>query len=170
LLNKRIIPTGDLKLTPEMELLIAAHACLMITNLDLPELYPGLKNIYVMEAAYVEKDNAVNPHTGLLQHVPRLGESWKRGPIVLSWDSIMEVINDSPKRHNLIIHEFSHHLDQQDGHFDGTPELGSAKRFDLWAKVMGKEFKRLQQLVIQQKQTDIDEYGATHEAEFFAVC
>jgi MtfA peptidase len=170
LLHKRFIAAGDLKLTPEMKLLIAAHACLMIINLDLPELYPGLKNIYVMEGVYVEKDNSVNPHNGLLQHVPRLGESWKRGPIVLSWDSIEQVIKYSPKRHNLIIHEFSHHLDQQDGHFDGTPELETDQRFDLWAKIMGKEFKRLQKLVMQQKKTDIDAYGATNEAEFFAVC
>jgi MtfA peptidase len=170
LTQKRIEAIGDFKLSSEMRLLIAAHACLIITNMELDDIYPGLKNIYVMEGSYIEKDNPVNHHTGLPFHFSRLGESWKRGPIILSWDSIEQIINYSPKKHNLIIHEFSHHLDQQDGHFDGTPKLQTPLQFHHWANVMGKEFLKLRDKISHHQKTDIEAYGATNEAEFFAVC
>lgn len=170
LLHKRIEAIGGLKLNKEMRLLIAAHACLIITNMELDDIYPGLKNIYVMEGSYIEKNNPVNPYAGLPLHSPRLGESWKRGPIILSWDSVEQIINYSPKKHNLIIHEFSHHLDQQDGYFDGTPKLQTPLQFQHWANVMGKEFLALRGRVSHQQRTDIEAYGATNEAEFFAVC
>lgn len=170
LVHKRIEGIGPLKLSEEMKLLIAAEASLMIVNLDLEELYPGLTNIYVMEGTYIEKDNPVNPYTGAPHHVPRLGESRKRGPIILSWDSIAESIKYSPKKHNLIIHEFSHQLDQQDGHFDGTPQFQTQKQYDLWARVMGDEFIKLRNRILHHESSDISEYGATNEAEFFSVC
>lgn len=169
LLHKRIEGMGELKLTPRMKLLIAANACLIITNLEVNDVYPGLSNIFVMESSYIEKDNPVDPRSGRPLHVTRLGESWKRGPIVLSWSSIKQSIDLPQKKHNLIIHEFTHHLDQQDGYFDGTPKLSSDHQFHVWANVMGKEFKVLRTKVAHHKKSDIDSYGATNEAEFFAV-
>lgn len=170
LIHKRIEGIGPLKLSEEMKLLIAAQASLMIVNLDIDEPYPGLTNIYVMEGSYIEIDNPVNPSTGVPYHVPRLGESRKRGPIILSWDSIEESIKFSPRKHNLIIHEFSHQLDQQDGHFDGTPQFQTDKQYELWARVMGDEFFNLRTRILHHKSSDISEYGATNEAEFFSVC
>jgi Mlc titration factor MtfA (ptsG expression regulator) len=169
LLHKRIEGMGELKITPRMKLLIAANACLIITNLDLKDVYPGLSNIFVMESSYIEKDNPVDPRSGRPLHVTRLGESWKRGPIILSWSSIKQSIDLPQHKHNLIIHEFSHHLDQQDGYFDGTPKLSSDQQFHVWANVMGKEFSALRARVARHKKSDIDSYGATNEAEFFAV-
>lgn len=152
---------GDLIITEEMKLLVAAEACLMITNID-GDVYPGLKNIYLMEDVFIPKDNPVNVSTGLPTHSARLGEAWKRGPIVLSWNSIAQ-------GSSVIFHEFSHQLDQQDGSFDGTPKLGRNGNYDKWAQVMGKEFVNLRNRVMAHKGSDIDSYGATNEAEFFAV-
>lgn len=152
---------GDLEVTEEMKLLVAAEACLLITNV-LGPVYPGLKNIYLMEDVFIPKDNPVNALTGLPTHEARLGEAWKRGPVVLSWKSIKQ-------GSSVIFHEFSHQLDQQDGSFDGTPELGKNGNYDKWAQVMGREFLKLRQRIQQHKRSDIDTYGATNEAEFFAV-
>ncbi|WP_408097533.1 zinc-dependent peptidase [Peredibacter sp. HCB2-198] len=152
---------GDLIITDEMKLLVAAEACLMITNID-GDVYPGLKNIYLMEDVFIPKDNPVNSITGLPTHSARLGEAWKRGPIVLSWNSIVQ-------GSSVVFHEFSHQLDQQDGSFDGTPKLGRNGNYDKWAQVMGKEFINLRKRVMDHKRSDIDSYGATNEAEFFAV-
>lgn len=168
--DKRIEGIGGLYLSPEMKLLIAAHACLMLINLELKDIYPGLKNIYVTPDSYVEKDNPVNPYTGVPDYVPRLGESWKRGPIVLSWEVIGQEILSKNKDHNLIIHEFAHHLDQQDGYFDGTPQLSSESQYLRWAQVMGKGLGDLRKKVREFRPSDIDAYGATNEAEFFSVC
>lgn len=152
---------GDLQVTEEMKILIAAEACLMITNLP-GGVYPGLKNIYIMEDVFIPKDNPVNVHTGLPTHSARLGEAWKAGPIVLSWKSIAQ-------GSSVIFHEFSHQLDQQDGNFDGTPDLGVKGNYDKWAQIMGQEFLQLRKRVGEHHSSDIDTYGATNEAEFFAV-
>lgn len=159
--DKNFNGVGDLVITEEMKLLVAAEACLMITNLS-GGIYPGLKNIYLMEDVFIPKDNPVSMATGLPTHVARLGEAWKRGPIVLSWNSIKQ-------GSSVIFHEFSHQLDQQDGSFDGTPKLGKTGNYDKWAEVMGKEFLNLRARVQMHKRSDIDSYGATNEAEFFAV-
>jgi MtfA peptidase len=170
LANKSIVGIGDLQITEDMRLLIAAQACLLLVNLNLEEIYPGLKNIFVAPTGYIEIDNPVDPALGIPVHVPRLGETWKRGPIILSWEAILRNAQYPKQRQNLIYHEFSHHLDQQDGHFDGTPELSSPKQYQIWASVMSKEFVKLRNLVADQRKSDIDSYGATNEAEFFAVC
>lgn len=159
--DKNFNGVGDLVISQEMKLLVAAEACLMITNLS-GGIYPGLKNIYLIEDIFIPKDNPVNMRTGLPTHVARLGEAWKRGPIVLSWNSIKQ-------GSSVVFHEFSHQLDQQDGSFDGTPKLGKTGNYDKWAEVMGKEFLNLRARVQVNKSSDIDSYGATNEAEFFAV-
>lgn len=159
--NKSFQGVDPLIVTEEMKFFVAAEACLMITNIP-GEIYPGLQNIYLMEDVFIPKDNPVNPQTGLPTHSARLGEAWKGGPIVLSWKSISE-------GSSVIFHEFSHQLDQQDGSFDGTPKLGKNGNYDRWAEVMGEEFLRLRDLVGSHRHSDIDSYGATNEAEFFAV-
>jgi len=170
LLYKNFIGASDLAINREMKLLIAAHACLIITNLKLFDVYPGLNNIYVLESSYVEKENPINPSTGLPLHASRLGESWKSGPIILSWDNIKQSIDFPTRKHNLIIHEFSHQLDQQDGHMDGTPKLLNEQQYHLWAKVMSREFINLRSRLKNQQKSDINFYGTSNEAEFFAVC
>lgn len=152
---------GELEVTEEMKVMIAAEACLMITNLS-GGVYEGLKNIYVLEDAFIPRDNPINAATGLPTHSARLGEAWKKGPIVLSWRSITQ-------GSSVVFHEFSHHLDQQDGSFDGTPKLGKSGNYDKWAEVLGKEFLKLRETVKRHRHTVIDTYGATNEAEFFAV-
>ena len=152
---------GDLVVTEEMKVFIASEACLMITNIP-GGVYPGLKNIYIMEDVFIPKDNPVNALTGLPTHSARLGEAWKQGPIVLSWKSITQ-------GSSVIFHEFSHQLDQQDGSFDGTPHLEGEGNYSRWAQVMGKDYLKLRNDVLKHKKTDIDSYGATNEAEFFAV-
>lgn len=167
---KKIVAAQNLSLTHEMELLIAAEACLLVINLDGRDLYPGLSHIYILSDAYVESNNPVNPSTGLPYFSARFGESWKRGPIMLSWEEVQESSRPSLNRHNLIVHEFSHHLDQQDDHFDGTPKLRHKSQYQKWAMVMGREFQALKLRISQFKKSDIDIYAGTNEAEFFAVC
>ena len=159
--DKYFTGVGGLEVTDEMRIIVAAEACLLITNLE-GDVYPGLKNIYLTEDVFIPRENPVNAATGLPTHVARLGEAWKRGPVVLSWSAIAQ-------GSSVIYHEFSHQLDQLDGAFDGTPELGKRGNYDRWARVMGNTFLELRKRVASHKGSDIDPYGATNEAEFFAV-
>jgi MtfA peptidase len=167
--NKNIIGLGEDQIPDEFKLMLAANACLMLVNIE-GDIYPGLTNIYVIDGPYVEKDNPVNPHTGKPLFDVRLGESWKRGPIVVTAQSIRQLFNFKMKKHDVIIHEFSHHLDQQDGHFDGTPEFQNDQQYKRWARIMGREFIKLRKQTALLNFSDIDSYGAKNEAEFFAVC
>lgn len=67
--------------------------------------------------------------------------------------------------HNTAIHEFVHLIDKADGIIDGVPRyLMDEEHAKPW-----KEYMQLYIQAIKQGYTDINPYGATNEAEFFAV-
>jgi MtfA peptidase len=70
---------------------------------------------------------------------------------------------------NLCLHEFAHQLDQENASADGIPILSRTSRYAPWARVMGREYRRLKRRVSAGMWTLLDEYGATSEAEFFSV-
>jgi MtfA peptidase len=99
----------------------------------------------------------------------RLGESWKRGPIVLSWDDVLRGAADPDDGHNVVFHEFAHQLDSESGAMDGAPSLPKATMYTAWVRVMSNEYNSLLIDLEQNHRHLIDAYGATNPAEFFAV-
>ena len=71
--------------------------------------------------------------------------------------------------HNVVLHEFAHQLDQENGAGDGAPPLARRSAYVAWARVLGHEYDQLVQQVERHHRTLLDEYGATNPAEFFAV-
>ncbi len=72
-------------------------------------------------------------------------------------------------RRNLVFHELAHKIDMVDGTIDGTPPLEEGADLRTWAEVCSEVFLELQDRVEDGRKTFLDEYGATNEAEFFAV-
>jgi len=70
---------------------------------------------------------------------------------------------------NVVLHEFAHQLDQEDGAADGAPILERGSLYAAWARILHEEYERFQRTVKRGFKTVMDEYGATHPAEFFAV-
>ena len=70
---------------------------------------------------------------------------------------------------NLILHEFAHILDMEDGEADGTPRLPRRQQYRSWSTVMEHEYERLRRDSALGRYTVLDTYGATNPAEFFAV-
>jgi Mlc titration factor MtfA (ptsG expression regulator) len=99
----------------------------------------------------------------------RLGESWTKGVVVVSWDDVRAGAADTAHGHNVILHEFAHQLDEEDGTADGMPSLELRSRYVPWARMISNEFKKLRSAAERGQRTDIDIYGATNPAEFFAV-
>jgi Mlc titration factor MtfA (ptsG expression regulator) len=99
----------------------------------------------------------------------RLGESWQRGLVVLAWDHVLSGAAQPRDGQNVVLHEFAHQLDSEDGVMNGTPDLGARARFTSWGHVLGDEFSELSQRLHAGRRSDIDPYGATNPAEFFAV-
>jgi Mlc titration factor MtfA (ptsG expression regulator) len=73
------------------------------------------------------------------------------------------------RRRDVVLHEFAHQLDGEDGAMDGTPELDRGDQYAGWADALGAEFQALRERVARHRKPGIDRYGATNEAEFFAV-
>lgn len=149
------------EVSAEMKTVIAAQACLLWTN-QRGTPYPSLRSVLVYPDAYRVKDEFG------MENI-RLGESWGRGTVVLAWNSVRSGGRDEKDGHNLVIHEFAHQLDTVNGPADGFPELPDNADFQSWPEVFGHEFGRLVEDVEKGRRTVMDSYGATNEAEFFAV-
>jgi Mlc titration factor MtfA (ptsG expression regulator) len=162
---------GGLVLTEEMRVVIAARACLLVLHrveLDDP-LYPELDTVIVYPSTYRAEVERHEGHVTLVSEETRLGESWTRGMVVLSWDAVMSGSANLADGHDVALHEFAHQLDGEDGGMDGTPEFGDFERYSAWCKVANVEYAALLDAVERGRKTSIDAYGATNAAEFFAV-
>jgi Mlc titration factor MtfA (ptsG expression regulator) len=169
LAEKPIIGCAGLVVTDEMRVTIAAQACLLILN-RASGYYPKLRQILLYPAAFVV--DRVHAGDGGVQHERRQalsGESWSRGQVILSWEDTAEGAAIPDDGRNVVIHEFAHQLDQQEGNANGAPALPTRERRAAWARVMGDEFARLQQQLASGVPSLISAYGATDPAEFFAV-
>ena len=160
---------AGLELTEEIRVTIAAQACVLLLHRE-TDYFPDLATILVYPSAYVVD----RPHPvegGIVIEGPetRLGESWSRGQVVLAWDNVVEGAADAGDGHNVVFHELAHQLDQETGAADGAPVLPRRSMYIAWARVLGAEFDDLVQKVEHSHRVDIDRYGATNAAEFFAV-
>ena len=159
---------NGLQITDEIKVTIAAQACLLMLNRD-EDLYPSLYNIYVYPGAFKSMQTTSDGVIHSTEETVRLGESWQRGHVVLSWQHSKQGGIDEDDGHNVVYHEFAHQLDHEDGAIDGTPLLDSVENYAAWAQVFGEEYSHLRDKVSANKRTLIDSYGAVSEGEFFAV-
>ena len=156
----------DLEVNEEMRLSIAAQACLLVVNS--PEWYHTLRNVLVYPSAF---STGRGRHDGVVVHEWNsglAGESWSRGPIVLSWDHALQGGLDAHDGHNVVIHEFAHQLDNLTGHTNGIPLLRKGQRYADWEKAMLDAYHDHVERVEAGRQTLIDAYGAMNHQEFFA--
>ncbi len=85
--------------------------------------------------------------------------------MILSQSALREGFVNKTDKNNTGIHEFVHLIDKSDGEVDGVPEYLLNKQYLLpWINLMHKNIKE-----ILADKSDINPYGATNKAEFFAV-
>ena len=63
--------------------------------------------------------------------------------VVLSWDDVRAGAADIHDGHNVVLHEFAHQLDQEDGAADGAPILDRRSQYVAWAGCSGAEYEQL---------------------------
>ena len=162
---------GGLELTLEMKITIAAQACILLLHRD-TDLYPDVGSILVYPGAYRAVSRMNLGGVVVEGEQARLGESWNRGAVVLAWDHVATgaaAATEAAAGQNVVLHEFAHQLDSEDGAMNGTPELGARALYRTWGEVLGADFAELTREIHDSAPTDIDPYGATNPAEFFAV-
>lgn len=161
------IGCDGLDVTEDMQVSIAAQACLLVVNTD--QWYDNLTTILVYPGAFKSKQRRHSGYVVTEQEIIRSGESWNRGPVILSWaHSQRGALNDHDGR-NVVFHEFAHQLDDLSGATNGVPVLSNGQSFGEWETAFLNGYKTHVHAVENGKPTVIDPYGAEGHEEFFAV-
>ncbi|MBI5015220.1 MAG: zinc-dependent peptidase [Deltaproteobacteria bacterium] len=163
---------GGLELDDEIRVTISAQACLLLLGLP-HNYYRNVESILVYPSTVV----APPREPGVFEQVrgplepeqPILGQAFAQGPVILVWDAVLRGGRHPKSGHNVVYHEFAHKLDMLDGAADGTPPLKDREEYRDWVAVCSREYLRLRELADRGQKTVVDAYGATNEAEFFAV-
>lgn len=160
---------AGLEVTEEIRVTIAAQACLLLLKMPYPK-YTRVDRVLVYPSSFVPKTVA---HYGSGQvvrpDVPARGQAWQSGVVILGWDSVRRDTSIATDGDNVVLHEFAHMLDGEDGGMDGVPVLDSASAYRAWAALLSEQFAEHVARVESGEVTTLNAYGAENRAEFFAV-
>jgi Mlc titration factor MtfA (ptsG expression regulator) len=159
--HKKFVPCGGIEaITDEMKVMIAGSASLLRLQREFRYPYDTIYTVLVYPSSYF---------TGAAEEQEFLtGEAWPTGSVVLAWDEDRKNSRDLRMGRNLIVHEFAHQLDMEDGVADGSPVIDHHQH-RTWSRVLSEEFTKLQTAISKGKRSVLDTYGADDPAEFFAV-
>ena len=154
--------TGIKTIVEDMDkVLVAASAVIPIFN------FPGWEYVQLNEVLlYPNTFNHEFEQEGADRSIlGMVGNGAMNGVMILSQHELRQDFINKTGKDNVAIHEFVHLVDKTDGDIDGVPafilERGYIKP---WLQLMHQEINR-----IKENNSDINIYGATNEAEFFAV-
>ncbi len=169
LAHKSITGAQGLEVTPSMKVTVAAQACLLVLNLGV-EYYDGWVEVILYPGAF-RVNHAQQDSFGLVHNEASVlsGESWLRGPAILSWADVERDSYQHHAGHNVVLHEFAHKLDGINGVANGTPPLRRGMSRKDWAETMSSAYDILRLQVAAGESAFINPYAATNPAEFFAV-
>lgn len=161
--------------TDEMRVTIAAQAALTTLGFEKPYYFDRLQTIIVYQGTFTTRPPSSDalllgdlgqPHSNF---GARTGEAWQGGPIILAWDSVLVEGRQGRLGRSVVLHEFAHHMDGLDGATNGAPPFTDFEFEKKWYRVTDAEYQRLLDFARRGEPTLLDHYGATSQAEFFAV-
>lgn len=158
---------NGLEVTEEMRLSIAAQACILIANKS--AWYKNLRTILIYPGAFKSRTAKHDGYIVTQHETVRIGESWSRGPVILSWSHTAEGAFTDDDGSNVVLHEFAHQIDDLSGYTNGIPMLEKGHEFDAWATAFNDAYKRLVDDIEKGRASFLDPYGATEPQELFAV-
>jgi Mlc titration factor MtfA (ptsG expression regulator) len=167
--EKHFVAVQGLALTEAMRVVIALQACLPVLELGFNCL-SGWTDVVVYPAAFCVNRDSVDA-AGVVHHEKRVlvGESWSRGPLVVSWLDVEQDGWAAHSGHNVVIHEIAHKLDNLNGKTNGFPPLHPNMSVSEWTAVLSGAYRHLEDQLEHRQHTSIDSYAASSPAEFFAV-
>jgi Mlc titration factor MtfA (ptsG expression regulator) len=165
LAEKHFEGCNGLDMTDEVRVTIAGEAGLLLLNRE-TDYYPDLVTILVYPDVFYADIEDHEGHIVSEYREDRSGESWDLGVVILSWKDAVEHASTGRAGYNVVLHEFAHQLDMENGAMDGFPRLGSREERDAWRNVFTEAYERFQR---GPGRSVVDEYGSGDPAEFFAV-
>ena len=143
--------------TDEIAVAVAAQACLPVLRLGMSryDCFVGI----VMHASDVAVQREFEDEVGVVHHCADelAGEAMDGGPMMLTWQAILDAEQPGEAPYNVVIHEFAHVLDMRDGLSSRLPGLHAA--YEIFCQQVDAGLDTL-----------IDPYGSESIEEFFAVC
>lgn len=180
--EKAFYGCDGLEITERQRVTIAAQASLLLIDRSFDEfsavqailLYPSAFRVPAAESSERLWLNELGPWGGDEVDIVsgrgdiHLGESWQEGRVILSWTDIeMEIARRQaglPVEASVVVHEFAHQLDQQEGLSAAMAVADSGP-----GQILARAYDALQQAVERDEDSLIDPYGATNPEEFLAV-
>jgi Mlc titration factor MtfA (ptsG expression regulator) len=160
---------AELEVTEEIRVTIAAQACLLLLKMPYPK-YTRVDRVLVYPSSFVPKTVGLYGSGQVVRpDVPARGQAWQSGVVILGWDSVQHDTIIATDGDNVVLHEFAHMLDAEDGGIDGMPVLDSASAYRAWAALLSTKFAEHVARVERGERTTLNAYGAENRAEFFAV-
>jgi hypothetical protein len=160
---------AGLEVTEEIRVTIAAQACLLILRMPYPR-YTRARRVLVYPSAFLPKTVVLHGSSRVPRpDEPLLGQAWQNGIVVLGWDAVQRGTLTGTDGHNVVLHEFAHLLDAEDGSMDGVPVLDTSSAYRAWAAMLSTRFDEHVARAERGEATVLDPYGAENRAEFFAV-
>ncbi|MFT7880614.1 MAG: M90 family metallopeptidase [Sulfurimonas sp.] len=163
---------AEMEITEEIKVTIAFYASLVRLGFDL-DAHDQVATIIVYPKDFIV-DHSSNE--GGIHHQQKAlleGQS-ANGTVVLSWQDIRHNISKKSSKESVIIHEFAHELDFEDGMPDGTPELDRSSAYPRYTAAFSNAFliltKQVKRNLITKQAAFLGTYALENEAEFFAVC
>lgn len=149
------------QVTDQDRVLIGASAIIPIFNFPQWE-YSNLHEVLLYPDSFNHEYKQQGTDRNILGMV---GSGAMNHVMILSQHELRQAFINKTGKENTAIHEFVHLLDKSDGDTDGVPEYFLDKKYMLpWLQLMHQEINK-----IMENQSDINPYGATNKAEFFAV-
>lgn len=165
--TKRWEAVGDVRLTDEVLVTVAANAAIPILRLD-PWLYRQVRSVIIQPTTTVSHGVRAGPGRGTVtdRPTPVIGEALANsGPVSVSWAAALADSHDPDRGRNVVIHEFAHKIDMSDGYSDGTPPL-RGHALEHWSDVLADEYERASG---RPSDSVLRTYAWSNPAEFFAV-
>jgi Mlc titration factor MtfA (ptsG expression regulator) len=163
---------GGLILNDEIRVTISAQACLLLLNLP-HNYYSNVESIIVYPSTVLPPPRKAGffetSFAPMEEAPPIIGQAFQQGPVIIIWDAALHDGRHPESGHNVVYHEFAHKLDMLDGAADGTPPLRNRAEYRDWVQTCSREYLRLRHDAEHGKKSFLNAYGATNEAEFFAV-
>ncbi len=158
----------EIDIDDQIKVVIAFYACLLKLFKD--DCYEELHTIIVYPneifTQIVENSGGITKKEEVVLEGESIG-----GTVVVVWSEAKKEAYH-PKNHNVIVHEFAHEIDYEDGAIDGIPPVEFSK-YRQWTDVMFGEYDKLKEKIQKgrylEKYRLIGSYAAKNEAEFFAV-
>jgi hypothetical protein len=156
------------QITDDVRITIAGTASLLELGMDAARYFDRVTTILVAARPISVR----KPHSGYVVDESESilsGQAWQDGRLVFSWSDVMADVQKPGNGHNVVIHEFAHHLDGLDGEMGGMPPIQSQALRARWKIAFPAALEELHRDIVQLRQPAIDPYGSASPAEFFAV-